>query len=57
MITLADMTADALADIHNRCGIEESDENYEKVKAGVIDSIKYNMDYLIEKLNIMIEEL
>lgn len=36
---------------------EESDENYEKVKAGVIDSIKYNMDYLIEKLNIMNEEL
>ena len=54
---IGDMTADALADIHNRCDIEESDENYEKVKAGVIDSIKYNMDYLIEKLNIMIEEL
>lgn len=54
---IGDMAADALADIHNRCGIEESDENYEKVKAGVIDSIKYNMDYLIEKLNIMIEEL
>jgi len=30
---IGDMTADALADIHNRCGIEESDENYEKVKA------------------------
>lgn len=28
------MAADALADIHNRCGIEENDENYEKVKAG-----------------------
>lgn len=54
---IADMAADALADIHRRCGIEESDENYEKVKAGVIDSIKYNMDYLIEKLNIMNEEL
>ena len=44
------MAADALADIHRKYGIEESDENYEKVKAGVVDSIKYNMDYLIEKL-------
>lgn len=54
---IADMTADALADIHRRCGIEESDENYEKVKAGVIESIKYNMNYLTENLNRMIEEL
>lgn len=54
---IADMTADALADIHRRCGIEESDENYEKVKAGVIESIKYNMDYLAENLNRMIEKL
>ena len=54
---IADMAADALADIHRRCGIEESDENYEKVKAGVIESIKYNMDYLTENLNRMIEEL
>lgn len=54
---IADMTADALADIHRRCGIEESDENYEKVKAGVIDSIKYNMNYLTENLNSMIERL
>lgn len=54
---IADMAADALADIHSRCGIEESDENYEKVKAGIIDSIKYNMDYLAENLNRMIEEL
>lgn len=54
---IGDMAADALADIHNRCGIEENDENYEKVKAGIIDSIKYNMDYLIEKLNIMDEDL
>ena len=54
---IADMAADALADIHRRCGIEESDENYEKVKAGVIESIKYNMGYLTENLNRMIEEL
>lgn len=54
---IADIAADALADIHSRCGIEESDENYEKVKAGVIESIKYNMDYLTENLNRMIEEL
>ena len=54
---IADMTADALADIHRRCGIEESDENYEKVKAGVIESIKYNMNYLTENLKRMIEEL
>ena len=47
---IEDMAADTLADIHRKYGIEESDENYEKVKAGVIDSIKYNMDYLIEKL-------
>lgn len=54
---IADMTADALADIHRRCGIEESDENYEKVKAGVIESIKYNMNYLTENINSMIERL
>lgn len=54
---IADMAADALADIHSRCGIEESDENYEKVKAGIIESIKCNMDYLAENLNRMIEEL
>lgn len=54
---IADMAADALADIHRRCGIEESDENYEKVKAGVIESIKYNMECLTENLNRMIEEL
>lgn len=54
---IADIAADALADIHSRCGIEESDENYEKVKTGVIESIKYNMDYLAENLNRMIEEL
>ena len=54
---IADMAADALADIHRRCGIEESDENYEKVKAGVVESIKYNMNYLAENLNRMIEEL
>ena len=54
---IADMAADALADIHSRCGIEESDENYEKVKAGVIESIKYNMGYLTENLNRLIEEL
>lgn len=54
---IADMAADALADIHRRCDIEESDENYEKVKAGVIESIKYNMDCLTENLNTMIEEL
>lgn len=47
---IGDIAADALADIHRKYGIEESDENYEKVKAGVVDSIKYNMDYLIEKL-------
>lgn len=51
------MAADALVDIHSRCGIEESDENYEKVKAGIIESIKCNMDYLAENLNRMIEEL
>lgn len=54
---IADMAADALADIHRRCGIEESDENYEKVKAGVIESIKYNMECLTENLNRMVEEL
>lgn len=54
---IGDMAADALADIHRRCGIEESDENYEKVKAGVVESIKYNMNYLAENLNRMIEEL
>lgn len=54
---IADMTADVLADIHRRYGIEESDENYEKVKADVIDSIKYNMNYLTENLNSMIERL
>ena len=54
---IADMAADALADIHRRCDIEESDENYEKVKAGVIESIKYNMECLTENLNRMIEEL
>ena len=54
---IAYMAADALADIHRRYNIEESDENYEKVKAGVIDVIKSNMDYLIEKLNRMNEEL
>ena len=31
--------------------------NNGKVKAGVIESIKYNMDYLIEKLDRMNEEL
>ena len=54
---IGDIAADALADIHRKYGIEESDENYEKVKAGVVDSIKYNMDYLIEKLNRMNKEL
>lgn len=54
---IADMTADALADIHRRCGIEESDENYEKVKAGVIDSIKCNVNYSTENFNRMVEEL
>lgn len=54
---IADIAADALADIHRRCGIEESDENYEKVKAGVIESIKYNMECFTENLNRMIEEL
>ena len=29
----------------------------DKIKADVIDSIKYNMDYLIRKLNRMNEEL
>ena len=29
----------------------------DKIKADVIDSIKYNMDYLIEKLDRMNEEL
>lgn len=54
---IADIANSALADIHRRCGIEESDENYEKVKAGIIESIKYNMDYLIENLNIQIRNL
>lgn len=54
---IADVAADALADIHRRCGVEESDENYEKVKAGVVESIKYNMNYLAENLNRMIEEV
>lgn len=54
---IADITVDALADIHRRCGIEENDENYEKVKAGVVESIKYNMNYLTENINSMIERL
>ena len=54
---IAHMAAVALADIHREYSIEKSDENYEKVKAGVIDVIKSNMDYLIKKLNRMNEEL
>lgn len=54
---IADMAADALADIHRGCDIEESDENYEKVKAGIIDSIKNNINYLTENLNKIISEL
>lgn len=54
---IEDIAADALADIHRRCDIEESDENYEKVKAGIVESIRYNMNCLTEILSTMIEEL
>ena len=54
---LEDMANDVLMELHKRYDIEESQENYDKVKAGIVDSIKYNMDYLTENLNRMIEEL
>ena len=54
---LEDMANDALTELHSRYGIEESQENYDKVKAGIADSIKYNVNYFTEIFNRMVEEL
>ena len=50
-VCIADMTDTTLAELHKKYGIEESQENYDKVKAGIIDSVRYNVNYFIENLN------
>ena len=54
---LENMANDTLMELHKRYDIEESQENYDKVKAGIIDSIKYNVNYFTENFNRMVEEL
>lgn len=54
---LEDMANDALTELHSRYGIEESQENYDKVKAGIAESIKYNVEYFTEIFNRMVSEL
>ena len=54
---LEDMANDVLMELHKRYDIEESQENYDKVKAGIVDSIKYNVNYFTENFNRMVEEL
>ena len=51
------MANDTLTELHSRYGIDESQENYDKVKAGIANSIKYNVNYFTENFNRMVEEL